>query len=90
MTPTELQQLSSNELKDLLFIERLENQILTLLENDFTALVNLLYKIDVSEKLVTQAFHNGIETPLIAKAITTLIIQRLEDKIALRAKYKSS
>ncbi len=56
-----------------------------LLDKDFEKLMQILYRIDVSETKVKQAF--GLEQD-VAEQIAQLIIEREQQKIITRAKYK--
>lgn len=65
----------------------LTQQLLYLLEKDLPALYNLLYRIDVNEQKVRGIF--GGESEDIAKDLSHLIIERLEEKAKLRLRYKN-
>jgi hypothetical protein len=57
-----------------------------LLENDMSKLYALLYRIDINENKAKQAFGGG--TPEIASKLCDLIVERLNQKIISRNKYK--
>lgn len=70
--------------KFLLLVE----QVQTLINEDFSSLVYLLYRIDVRESLIkeTLALHPTENTAIL---IARLIIQRQIEKIETRKKYRS-
>ena len=68
------------------FILKLEAYVLDLLQHDFNALVNLLYRIDVPEKTSKACF--GQENHLIAKCLAELIWQRQLQKAQTRLSFK--
>lgn len=65
--------------------EQLANKILDLLNNDFNALVNLLYKIDVNEQKARTCFGKTNEE--IAQCLAQLIWERQVQKAEYRKKY---
>ncbi len=69
-------------------IKELEINILSILREDFNMLVNILYRIDVKESKVKEAFklHNDTE---IAKQLAQLVVERISQKIEIRKKYNS-
>lgn len=68
------------------FLPILTKFIQHLLDRDFERLLNGLYRIDVSEEKVKQAF--AIEKD-VAESIASLIIEREFQKVATREKYRS-
>ncbi len=68
------------------FMLKLEAYIVHLLQNDFNALVNLLYKIDVSESASKACF--GQDNKLIAQCLAQLIWQRQLQKAQTRHQFK--
>ncbi|MEN8251645.1 MAG: hypothetical protein ABFS32_22175 [Bacteroidota bacterium] len=68
------------------FLAALARVIQHLLDKDFERLINGLYRIDVSEEKVKQAFASQDN---IAETIAKLIIERELQKVATREKYKS-
>lgn len=67
------------------FVKELSRAIEFLIEKDFEKLMQILYRIDVSESKVKRAF--GLEQD-VAQHIALLIIEREEQKVITRAKYK--
>ena len=65
----------------------LSKAIKELLEQNFEGLLQALYRIDVSEQKVQQAFAFEGD---VAESIAQLIIERQQEKIVTRAKYKSN
>lgn len=65
---------------------KIENGINNLLLHDFEGLVQLLYKIDISEQRLKKelAQNNGIDAAVL---ITDLIIQRQKEKAASRQSF---
>ncbi|WP_298390947.1 hypothetical protein [Hydrotalea sp.] len=63
--------------------EQLRNAIQYLIETDFYALVQLLYRIDVDETLLRKTLHKQPEIDA-ADLITQLLIDRQAQKIAWR------
>ena len=55
--------------------------------NKFDMLVNILYKIDISEKKLSQLF-SGKNRDSIPATLADLIIERQLEKIKLRKMYK--
>ncbi len=66
-------------------IKELARAIQFLIDKDFEKLMHILYRIDVSEIKVKAAF--GLEQD-VAQQIALLIIEREEQKVITRAKYK--
>lgn len=64
----------------------LSNKILELLESDFFALLQLLYRIDIPENLAAAIFELR-DAKLIAQQIAELMIRREFKKIETRKKY---
>ena len=65
------------------FVERINY----LIQMDFPKLVNLLYGLDVSEKILTVMLKEHSETEA-SEIIARLIIERQREKIRTRALYK--
>ena len=68
------------------FMLKLEAYVLDLLQHDFNALINLLYRIDVPEKSSKACF--GQDNHLIAKCLAELIWQRQLQKAQTRLSFK--
>lgn len=68
------------------FILKLEAYVLDMLQHDFNALVNLLYRIDVPEKSSKACF--GQDNHMIAKCLADLIWQRQLQKAKTRLSFK--
>ena len=68
------------------FLKLLSSAVQNLIDSDFERFLNALYRIDVDENKVKQAF--AAETN-VAEAIAELIIQREVQKIETRDKYKT-
>lgn len=66
-------------------VKELARAIEYLIEKDFEKLMHILYRIDVSETKVKAAF--GLEQD-VAQQIALLIIEREEQKVITREKYK--
>ena len=56
-----------------------------LLAKDFNGLLNVLYRIDVSESKLKEALAESTDNP--ASVITQMIIERQLQKVATRKKY---
>ncbi|RTL56925.1 MAG: hypothetical protein EKK39_00095 [Sphingobacteriales bacterium] len=69
--------------------QQLRDAIQYLIESDFYALVQLLYRIDVDEKLLRQTLHEHQENDA-AELITQLLIERQAQKIAWRKKMNQN
>jgi len=67
------------------FENELTRAIQHLIDKDFEKLMHLLYRIDVNEQKVKMAF--GLEKE-VAREIALLIINREQQKVITRAKYK--
>ncbi len=65
--------------------EQLADQINFLVEKDFSRLLNLLYRIDVSEEKIKKALLNNSDPA--GYVIARLIIERQLQKIAFRKKF---
>lgn len=65
----------------------LTNAIIYLMLNHMEQLLAILYRIDVNEKLIKEAFAENNPT-LIAPKIATLVINRELQKAISRAQYK--
>ena len=74
------------EKPDDIFRQRLTGIIQELINNDFTSLVQLLYRIDVDEKKLKQLLkqHAGSDS---ASIIADLIISRQLQKIAIKKQF---
>lgn len=76
---------------DLQHIEKLDKENLSkainfLIENDFNALINLLYKIDVDEKQMKLHLQNNMESTA-GDVIADLIIRRQQQKQNTRKQF---
>lgn len=69
-------------------LAQLQRRILELLENDFSRLYQALYRIDVPEILVKQAFEEASDLPLLAKRLAKLVLERQKLKLLTREAYK--
>ncbi len=67
--------------------KELTRAVAYLIDKDFEKLMQILYRIDVSEIKVKQAF--GLEQD-VAGEIASLIIERERQKVITRAKYSDS
>lgn len=56
-----------------------------LLETDFPRLCQILYRVDVDERLLKRALDESDAPP--AEIITRLLLERQKQKVALRARY---
>lgn len=56
-----------------------------LLETDFPRLCQILYRVDVDERLLKEALEVSDAPP--AEIITRLLLERQKQKVALRARY---
>lgn len=70
------------------FMSQLEYLVNQLIENDFSRLVQILYRIDVNELQLKNLMHlnPGTDATIL---ITDLIIERQVQKIEFRMKYHS-
>jgi len=66
-------------------LKELTRAIEYLIDKDFEKLMQILYRIDVSETKVKQAF--GLEQD-VAEQIAKLIMEREQQKVVTRARYK--
>ena len=83
---TDINRLPSPEIDEL--HRYLSLAIRELLDTGFNKLLNALYRIDVSEKKVTEAIH--LEAPdEIASKLATLVIERELQKVYTRQKYSN-
>lgn len=57
----------------------------TLITSDFNKVMSLLYQVDVSEKKVRETLYNSKENA--GNILATLIIERQQQKIALRKRF---
>ena len=69
------------------FRKYLTEKLKFLLDNKFDMLVNILYKIDISEKKLSHLF-SGKNRDSIPATLADLIIERQFQKIKLRKMYK--
>jgi len=69
------------------FREYLTKELRILLDEKFDTLVNILYRIDISEKKLNQLF-SGKNRDYIPAVLSDLIIDRQLQKIKLRRLYK--
>jgi hypothetical protein len=60
-----------------------------LIQHDFPELVNLLYRIDISEEKLRRILKENPDENA-GKIITTLVIERLSQKIRSRKEFRSS
>ena len=67
------------------FLDLLTSAVQNLIDSDFERFLNALYRIDVDEQKVKEAFAQESN---VAKAIAELIIQRELQKITTRKKYR--
>ncbi len=67
-------------------VKELTRAIQYLIDKDFEKLMHILYRIDVSENKVKKAF--GLEQD-VAEQIAKLIVEREQQKVITREKYKS-
>ena len=74
-------------------VEDLENQLAIyineLIDKDFNKLVNLLYRIDISEQKLKIALQNEDKTISSSKTIAKLIIERQLQKLEFRKKFSN-
>ena len=68
------------------FLKLLSSAVQNLIDTDFERFLNALYRIDVDENKVKQAFASETN---VAEAIAELIIQREVQKIETREKYRA-
>ena len=69
------------------FKKYLTGKLKLLLDNKFDTLVNILYKIDINEKKLSELF-SGANRDNIPNVLADLIIERQMQKIRLRKLYK--
>ncbi|WKK79507.1 hypothetical protein [Marivirga arenosa] len=69
------------------FVKSISPYLSHLLDNDFQKLVQIMYRIDVSEKEFALTLQAGNEN--IAEKLAELIYNRLCLKAKIRAKYKA-
>lgn len=67
------------------FLTTLELYLENLLVNDYPALLNLLYKVDINEKRARNAFGGDVKQ--VAKNLALLIWERQLQKAESRLKY---
>lgn len=80
--PEVLEKYSENDLENQLAI-----YINELIDKDFNKLVNLLYRIDISEQKLKIALQNEDKTISSSKTIAKLIIERQLQKLEFRKKF---
>lgn len=80
--PEVLEKYSKNDLEDNLAV-----YINELIDKDFNKLVNLLYRIDISEQKLKIALQNEDKTISSGKTIAKLIIERQLQKLEFRKKF---
>lgn len=68
----------------------LSRYIEDLIHTDFRTLLNLLYRVDVSEKRVKEALAENKNNESAGLLIARLLIERETEKIKLRAKYRNN
>lgn len=71
----------------LYFNQETLNKFNELIDKDFNKLVNLLYRIDISEKKLKIALQNQDKTISSGKTIAKLIIERQLQKLEFRKKF---
>lgn len=69
--------------------EIIHQGIAELLARDMQQLFQLLYRIDVKENLVKDAFQQAEQSHDVAARLTDLIIIRLQQKAEIRRRYSS-
>ena len=69
--------------------EHLIAEINHLFNTDFNRLLNMLYRLDISEERLKLALFSKTESQPIARLITDLIIERQLQKIASKKQYKA-
>jgi nitrogen-specific signal transduction histidine kinase len=88
--PTQLQAMlsthSEESLRDQLLFENLAAEINHLIQTDFERLVNLLYRIDVSEARLKEMLQANPSTDA-GHVIARLLIERQIQKIKLRKEF---
>ena len=70
------------------FKKMLSEKVNLLINTNFSKLVNILYRLDISEKKLKVLLSNTIETPA-CDVIATLIIERQIQKVESRNRFKS-
>ena len=86
----DLMELNSEQKSDAEQFSILVGFIGDLIRNDFNRLVSILYRIDISEaKLKQKLAENTDNTIPAAETIALLFIEREEEKILSREKYRS-
>jgi len=80
--PEVLEKYSENDLANHLAI-----YINELIDKDFNKLINLLYRIDISEQKLKIALQNEDKTISSSKTIAKLIIERQLQKLEFRKKF---
>ncbi|QOW09206.1 hypothetical protein Q73A0000_01955 [Kaistella flava (ex Peng et al. 2021)] len=79
----------SGEKSDAEQFEVLVSFIDDLIRNDFNRLLSILYRVDISEQKLKQKLAENKETTVrSAEIIAQLLIDREEEKIISRAKYR--
>jgi len=72
------------ELKEL--HQYLTKAIMDLLDKDFNRLINILYRIDISERRVAKALHTD-DPGQVAPELASLVIERELQKVETQRKY---
>lgn len=84
--------LAKDDLKEEMFRDfqqKLQHHIQFLINNDFSRLIQVMYRIDIDEKDFNFVIHYA-DADKIAENLTNLIIKRLFEKAYFRLKYSSS
>ena len=68
-------------------LEKLTRLVAYLMEKDFARLLQVLYRIDVSESKLKAALAEGDEKP--SEIVAQMILEREMQKVATRKKYSS-
>ena len=72
-----------------LLAKALAEGINQLIQTDFTRLINMLYRIDISEKILKETLEQQADEDA-GLLIARMIIERLLQKQQMRAKFKTS
>lgn len=90
--PTQLETMmsmdSEESLKEKILFEGLSHEINHLIKTDFEKLVNLLYRIDVSESRLKEMLQTNMDKDA-GEVIARLLIERQMQKIRLRKEFAS-
>ena len=86
------QLLNQNKQLNVVQKEKLRDQLVNLINhlllNDFNKLVQLLYRVDVSEQKLKELLQKNLTTDA-AFIITDLLIERQEEKIKMKNSFKT-